>query len=115
LHAALPISSSTHAGTLCAGVEPHVLDPQVFRPVRVGLHLLDALRRQDPQRFAWVGEERPFIDLLAGGDGLRRHLEAGRDPDRLADAWEEEALAFQREGAPYLLYPRDDEDEGAGS
>lgn len=106
---------SKHAGTLCAGVEPHVLDPQVFRPVRVGLHLLDALRRQDPQRFAWVGEERPFIDLLAGGDGLRRHLEAGRDPDRLADAWEEEALAFQREVAPYLLYPRDDEDEGAGS
>jgi len=59
---------SKHAGTLCAGVEPHVLDPEAFRPVRTGLHLLDALYRQAPERWAWVGEERPFIDLLAGGE-----------------------------------------------
>lgn len=50
---------SKHAGTLCAGVEPHVLDPEAFRPVRTGLHLLDALYRQAPERWAWVGEERP--------------------------------------------------------
>jgi len=95
---------SKHAGTLCAGVEPHVLDPEAFRPVRTGLHLLDALYRQAPERWAWVGEERPFIDLLAGGETLRRHLEGGRDPDRLADAWDEEAAAFRREVEGFWLY-----------
>src|SRR5690606_27790221 len=104
---------SKHAGTLCAGVEPHVLDPEAFRPVRTGLHLLDALYRQAPERWAWVGEERPFIDLLAGGETLRRHLEGGRDPDRLADAWDEEAAAFRREVEGFWLY-RPGSGEGGG-
>src|SRR5690606_40366850 len=84
-------SFSKHAGTLCAGVEPHVLDPEAFRPVRTGLHLLDALYRQAPERWAWVGEERPFIDLLAGGETLRRHLE-GRSEEHTSELQSRENL-----------------------
>ncbi|BAS28280.1 exo-beta-N-acetylmuramidase NamZ family protein [Limnochorda pilosa] len=105
---------SKHAGHLCAGVEPHVLDPEAFRPVRTGLHLLDALRRQRPEAFAWVGGERPFIDLLAGGEALRHHVEEGRDPDALADAWESQAAAFRRDAEPFLLYA-DAGRDGGGS
>lgn len=99
---------SKHAGSLCAGVEPHVLDPDAFRPVRTGLHLLDAFRRQHPEKFAWVGEERPFIDLLAGGEGLRRHLEAGGDPDSLADRWDGEAAGFAESIRAFWLYPAEE-------
>ncbi len=99
---------SKHQGERCAGVQIHILDRRSLPAVEVGVHLLAAARAQDPQRFAWRppgGGGRPFIDLLAGGDGLRRHLDQGAPAEELLAAWRQDAAAFAARRRPYLLYP----------
>lgn len=99
--------ASKHQGALCSGIQVHVIDPRAVRPVELGLHLLDALRRHDPQ-FAWLPPYREggrrFIDLLLGGDRIPAALEAGRPPAELAAEWREGEEAFRRQREPYLLY-----------
>ena len=46
-----------------------------FDPLRAARVLLSEARRQNPEHFGWIGEKRPFIDLLAGSDVLRRTVD----------------------------------------
>lgn len=66
-------ASSKHAGAVVSGVRLH--PSALFDPLESARVLLTEVRRQDPARFAWLGEGRPFIDLLAGSDVLRRAVE----------------------------------------
>ena len=103
----LPVNSK-HQGVPCHGVQVYVTNRAIFRPVETGLHLLDQTRRANPDAFEWVAPNaepgRYFIDLLAGGDRLRSHLDAGRPVSELAAAWAEDAQAFEAIREPYLLY-----------
>jgi uncharacterized protein YbbC (DUF1343 family) len=97
-------------GQTCGGVQLHVLDRHVFRPVRTSVALLAALREQSGGRFAWRTEpyefvaDRPAIDLLFGSDRERLCLEAGATATELARAWEPEEEAFRRRRREFLLY-----------
>lgn len=103
----LPVSSK-HQGVTCHGVQVYVTNRAVFRPVETGLHLLEQTRRANPEAFQWVTPNHEvgdyFIDLLAGGDTLRTHLDAGRPVAELAAAWAESARAFETARAADLLY-----------
>lgn len=104
----LPVSSK-HQGVPCHGVQVYVTNRSIFRPVETGLHLLDQTRRANPDAFQWVAPKSEqgdyFIDLLAGGNRLRTHLDAGLPVAELAAAWAEEAQTFATvTRAPYLLY-----------
>jgi uncharacterized protein YbbC (DUF1343 family) len=98
------------AGQICGGVQLHVTDRRVFRPVRTSLALLAALRELSGERFAWRTEpyefvaDRPAIDLLFGSDRERRELEAGAPAAELARAWEAEEEAFRQRRREFLLY-----------
>jgi uncharacterized protein YbbC (DUF1343 family) len=45
----------------------------------------------------------PF-DILCGTDRIRKALETGVSPKRLAGGWGKESAAFRRRRARYLLY-----------
>jgi uncharacterized protein YbbC (DUF1343 family) len=98
------------AGQLCGGVQLHVIDREVFRPVRTGLAVLHALRELIGPRFAWRTEpyefvaDRPAIDLLFGSDRERRALEQGTPAADIARAWEAEEEAFRVRRQKFLLY-----------
>jgi uncharacterized protein YbbC (DUF1343 family) len=98
------------AGQACGGVQLHITDRQMFRPVRTSLALLAALRELSGDRFAWRAEpyefvaDRPAIDLLFGSERERLGLEAGATAAELARAWEPEEEAFRRRRERYLLY-----------
>jgi uncharacterized protein YbbC (DUF1343 family) len=97
---------SKHAGLRCEGIQLHITDAAALRPVALGVHLLAALRRGSPE-FAWlppVEGARHFIDLLWGGDGLRRALDAREEPAAIIAAMDEEARQFEREREEWLLY-----------
>ena len=99
---------SKHRDAMCQGVQVHVMEREAFRPVRVGLHLLDAARRQAPDSFAWTppaSGDKYFIDLLAGTDRLRRDIDAGRDPDDIWREWNASLSDFLPLRDRYLLYP----------
>lgn len=94
----------------CGGVQIHVLDRGAFLPVRTGLAILERARAADPDRFAWRSEPYEFetaipaIDLLAGGDGLRRCIEADRPVREMEAQWEVARQGFEIARERCLIY-----------
>ncbi|MGH9371086.1 MAG: exo-beta-N-acetylmuramidase NamZ family protein [Vicinamibacterales bacterium] len=76
-----------------------ITDREVYRPVRTALLLIDEIRRQHPDDFAWRGS----IDRLTGSDRVRLAIDGGRLPELLED-WDREAAEFLEHRKPYLLY-----------
>ena len=97
---------SKHAGQICGGVQVHVIDRAVFRPVELGIHLLEAIRALAPKVFAWreSPEGRFFVDLLLGSGQPRRLLDGGSGPDEVMAGWAEERVRFAERRRPFLLY-----------
>jgi uncharacterized protein YbbC (DUF1343 family) len=93
-------SGGRHAGALCAGVQLHVLDRRVFRPVAAWLSVLVALRRLAPQAVDWA---LPHFDRLAGPE-LRGLIDAGTGAEDLVAAWRPGLKAFSEARAATLLY-----------
>jgi uncharacterized protein YbbC (DUF1343 family) len=99
-----------HAGEMCHGVQLHVTDRARFPAFLAYLLLIHHSRRQDPKRFAW--REPPYeyetvklpFDILCGTDAIRRAIEKGVSPKRLAPGWAKEASAFRRRRRRHLLY-----------
>jgi uncharacterized protein YbbC (DUF1343 family) len=98
---------SKHAQQVCGGVQVHITDRTVLRPVELGMHLLEAVRSLAPEAFAWrVGKEGgQFVDLLLGSDQPRRALDAGSAVGDVMADWEDQAAGFAPRRRPYLLYP----------
>jgi uncharacterized protein YbbC (DUF1343 family) len=94
----------------CGGVQVHVTDPHRFRPFLTYLALIAEARRQGGRRFRWRRPPYEFewkrlaMDLLCGGDGIRRALERGRPLRALEASWAPGLRAFARARTPYLLY-----------
>ena len=95
-----------------------VTDPAALPSYRVGVELLDAVHRLDPERFEWREApyefviDRPAIDLLTGGPECREAIESGIGDggDGLADwiaTWSEDEKAFREERRDILLYPEE--------
>ena len=99
-----------HAGQVCGGIQIHVVDRSRFRSLRTGVAVLRAASRLWPEDLSWREQayefvaDRPAIDLLAGGDWLRRGLGEGASLADLCDGWATEERAFAARRAGYLLY-----------
>jgi len=99
-----------HHGKPCGGVQLHVTNPDTFRPYRTGVAFLKACYDQSPASFRWrerayeFVDQIPAIDLLAGGDALRKGIEAGASLDELAARWPRDEGDFAAERADHLLY-----------
>ncbi len=99
-----------HAGVDCGGVQLHVGDPSVFRPVRTSLALLAVARELSGAAFAWRTEVYEFvsdpiaIDLLFGSPREREALERGDDWREIASAWLADEAAFAGRARSVWLY-----------
>lgn len=93
---------SKHAGEICGGVQLHVTDRLQFDPPRVGLHVLEALRRVAPAEFAW---RDAGLDARYHTPAVREALEAGAAPDDIQAGWSTEVAAFQQQAAALGLGP----------
>ena len=86
-------------GQTIPGIRFTITERLVYRPVRTALILIDEIRKQHPDDFAW-GKS---IDRLTGSDKVRLAIDGGRLP-ALLEAWDREAAQFARDRTPYLLY-----------
>jgi uncharacterized protein YbbC (DUF1343 family) len=98
------------AGQVCGGVQLHVTSRVAFRPLLTGIAVLFALRALAGAAFRWRTEKYEFvsdrqaIDLLTGGDAIRKGVESGASLDELRASWLEFEHAFAERRRPYLLY-----------
>ncbi len=99
-----------HAGEACGGVQVHVTDDEVFRPVMVATALLKAAWALWPDAARWRTERYEFvtdpiaIDLLGGTDALRHEVEGGVALERIQARWDDEVAAFLEARSRYLRY-----------
>jgi uncharacterized protein YbbC (DUF1343 family) len=99
-----------HADVPCHGVQVHVFDRSRFPAFLAYLLLIHHARRQDPERFAWRNPPYEYervklpFDVLCGTDRIRKAIESGVSPKRLAAGWRREQAAFRKRRAKYLLY-----------
>ena len=99
-----------HAKQACGGVQLHIEHPETFRPYLTGVAFLKACHDQAPDKFKWRAkayefvDKIPAIDLLAGGDALRKGIEAGASLDDLSARWPRDEGAFADEREQFLLY-----------
>ena len=99
-----------HAGTVCGGVEVVVGDVAVFPAYRCGVEVLAVLAALTPAEELWRREsyefvqDRPAIDLLTGGEELRRALAGAGDPRGWTESWRADEERFRQDREPFLLY-----------
>jgi beta-N-acetylhexosaminidase len=98
---------SKHAAETCRGVQVHIRDRDVMQPVEVGIHLLHAIRAQDPARFEWRGGPAlgMSVDRLYGSDRLRTMLDAGAGAEDIIATWAFPLAAFRDKARAAHLYP----------
>lgn len=81
-----------HAKKTCGGVQIHVTDARVFRPVATYVALIALAHHASPGDFSFRTEKYEFVDaipafdLLTGSAEARERILAGDDPRAIADA-----------------------------
>jgi len=99
-----------HAGTDCHGVQVHVVDRDQFRPLFTTVVLIQTIYELWPKDFEWRTTEyefvtkHPAIDLLAGGDWLRKGIESGLRANALSEHWSAYEQQFKNETSAFHLY-----------
>jgi len=100
-----------HSGEICGGVELVVVEADRVQAYRLGLEILIALKSVAPEAFRWRKApyefiaDRPAIDLLTGGDDLRRALDGDGDLAGWLATFATDENAFRTEREEILLYP----------
>lgn len=96
---AVDSSAAKHKGLTIPAIRFVITNREAYRPVRTSLLLIDEIRRQHPNDFAW----RPSIDRLTGSDKVRLAIESGQLEPLLAQ-WDKEAAQFKANSEQFLLY-----------
>lgn len=100
-----------HAGSICGGVQVHVIDRDRFQPYAAYLRLIAESAALLGERFAWrhapyeFVAEVPAIDLLTGGPEYRAAVDARASLEGVLAAEEEGAARFRERRREWLLYP----------
>jgi uncharacterized protein YbbC (DUF1343 family) len=92
--------ASNHAGSECHGVQMHVTDRDLLRPVEMALHLIAVARRLSGDAWMW----NPHFERLAGSNDVRSALELGASVTEIIATWEESIAAFLHQREKYLMY-----------
>lgn len=99
-----------HANRPCGGCQLHVTDRRTFASVAVALALMQAIRQQDPDAFAWRSPPYEYeeiklpIDILAGTEQLRERIDHDVPWSDIAAGWATGIAEFEPTRQRYLLY-----------
>jgi len=100
------------SGQFCNGIQIHVTDPAIFRPVATALEIFDAVIETsppgslnfNPPPYEYEYKLMPF-DILSG-DSLMRNSLISRSPVRNeTERWHEETEEFEKEFSQMAVYP----------
>jgi uncharacterized protein YbbC (DUF1343 family) len=99
-----------HAKVTCGGVQMHVFNRDIFRPVVVGIAMMKTAYDLYPDKFEWKREPYEYVfdqnpmDVVAGTDKIRKAIESGASLSEIEGSWAEGLNAFANAREPFLLY-----------
>lgn len=102
------------SGELCNGLQIHVTDTNLFKPVTTAIEVFDAIIETSPHNalsfnlppYEYENNLMPF-DILSGDSGMRETL-SGRKSIRLEkEKWANEIHEFRKEFKQIAFYPED--------
>ena len=94
-----PQAPYPYANQLCHGIELIVTDRNVLDTPELGLEIASALHKLYPDHY-----ELSRIGTLLASHEVLEALISGRDPQRIAENWQESLRSFEIRRRPYLLY-----------
>jgi SSS family transporter len=94
-----PRSPYPYADQLCHGIELIVTDRNVIDSPELGLEIATQLHKLYADKF-----ELNKINTLLGNRSVLEALQSGRDPQRIAEDWQQQLQDFNAKRKPYLLY-----------
>ena len=101
-------SFSKWKGKQCEGLLLHVVEPEIFSPLRTGIAMLRCIRQLYPDKLEWrnewENEEKFFFDSLAGGETLRISLQEGKSLDAIMEEMNRGCKEFRKDTLSYHLY-----------
>jgi uncharacterized protein YbbC (DUF1343 family)/CubicO group peptidase (beta-lactamase class C family) len=92
-------TEAKYKGELCGGVQMIVTDRASLDAPELGIEIAAMLFRLYPQKYKLAA-----IDTLLRSQATLKALEAGQDPRRIAEDWQDEDAKFLQQRSPYLLY-----------
>jgi uncharacterized protein YbbC (DUF1343 family) len=99
-----------HSGKVCGGIQIHVTDRGLFKPVITGVAVIGAIHRLYPENLEWnqppyeyVYDKLPF-DVINGSSRLREQIEAGTPVPQIEESWREDVNEFVERRKEYLSY-----------
>jgi beta-N-acetylhexosaminidase len=99
--------SSKYSEQKCNGIQIHVTDRTVFKPVEFGLTLISMINDLYPTHFEWAFDsmsQHYHFDLLMGTNIVRGKIHSGVSPRNIFQSWNEETLKFKESRKEFLLY-----------
>lgn len=94
-------SANKFANENCGGVQVHVSDRNIFRPVMMTLHLLSTLRQMDQTQFEW---NVPGFKRLLGDASVIEKIERGEAAANIVASWRTGQASFCEKRERSLLY-----------
>ena len=93
---------SKFSGEGCQGVQLHVSDRKLFRPLPTSLVIIENIRKNYAAQFQF---KSAHFDRLAGTDVIRKAMEQNQPAAEIVNAWERDLKQFEIERKRFLLYP----------
>ncbi len=99
-----------YSGDDCGGVQIHITDKISFKPILCAVGVIKAVSDLYPDSFAWLDPpyeyetEKPPIDILYGGPGLKESIAGGTAVADIVLEWKERLTRFLESRAGWLLY-----------
>ncbi|MBF0412183.1 MAG: DUF1343 domain-containing protein [Desulfamplus sp.] len=95
---------------VCRGFQIHVVEPELFKPYKTSLILIQQIIRHHADQFRW--KEPPYeyeyvkmpIDLILGDRELREAVENLEDIDTIEASWQHDLEKFKQMSRKFYLY-----------
>jgi uncharacterized protein YbbC (DUF1343 family) len=100
------------SGIMCNGLQIHITDPAIFKPVRCAMEIFDAVIETSPDNslefkqppYEYENNLMPF-DILSGDSGMREALLNRQDLRIEKERWSHEIETFRNEFKRFSAYP----------
>ncbi|GAB4529907.1 MAG: DUF1343 domain-containing protein [Anaerolineae bacterium] len=99
-------NASKFSHQMCHGVQLHIVDQAVYRPLIAWLTVIRMVQELHPEAFAWLPPHNGLqhFDRLIGDTNTRLLIDAGESIEMITADWSAFHQDFRMQRQPYLLY-----------